>query len=190
MPLPPLMMQPGFPSAQGSQLQVPQITMQRPYSVGGLPTPVVTNTPPQQQRAMSMLSTEMANQWTQRNGNGNRTSLAPAPMMSGGLGPAPGYTPSITPSERSNVGMPLRYRPVSIAPIDETSKTGSRASTMSSATAIKALEKGPIPAPTVKAIKAPSDDDDDEEGWIEMRRKRERNRGLLRGKKDGLLGGG
>ena len=189
MPLPPLMMQPGFSSGQSSQLRVPQIAMQRPYSVGGPPTPVGTNTPPQQQRAMSMLSPDMANQWPPPNGNGHRASLAPTPIMSGGLGPAPGYTPSITPSERSNVGMPSRYRPVSIAPMEKTSKAGSRASTMSSATALKALEKGPIKAATVRAVKAPSDDDNDEEGWEEMRRKRDRSRGMLRGKKDGRGGG-
>jgi hypothetical protein len=37
-------------------------------------------------------------------------------LMSGGVGgggPGPGYTPSIAPSERSNIGLPGRYRPVS-----------------------------------------------------------------------------
>jgi hypothetical protein len=35
-----------------------------------------------------------------------------ASIMNGG-GPGPGYTPSIAPSERSNIGLPGRYRPVS-----------------------------------------------------------------------------
>ncbi|KAH7072864.1 hypothetical protein BKA63DRAFT_417043 [Paraphoma chrysanthemicola] len=34
------------------------------------------------------------------------------PPMSNYLGPGPGYTPSIAPSERSNVGLSARYRPV------------------------------------------------------------------------------
>jgi hypothetical protein len=34
------------------------------------------------------------------------------PPMSNYLGPGPGYTPSIAPSERSNIGLSARYRPV------------------------------------------------------------------------------
>ncbi|KAF2034769.1 hypothetical protein EK21DRAFT_56091 [Setomelanomma holmii] len=40
--------------------------------------------------------------------NGNQQR----PPMSNYLGPGPGYTPSIAPSERSNVGLSARYRPV------------------------------------------------------------------------------
>jgi hypothetical protein len=35
-----------------------------------------------------------------------------APPMSNYMGPGPGYTPSIAPSERSNIGLSARYRPV------------------------------------------------------------------------------
>ena len=34
------------------------------------------------------------------------------PPMSNYMGPGPGYTPSIAPSERSNIGLSARYRPV------------------------------------------------------------------------------
>lgn len=36
----------------------------------------------------------------------------PQPPMSNFMGPGPGYTPSIAPSERSNIGLSARYRPV------------------------------------------------------------------------------
>lgn len=41
--------------------------------------------------------------------NGNQRPQQP---MSNFMGPGPGYTPSIAPSERSNVGLSARYRPV------------------------------------------------------------------------------
>lgn len=65
------------------------------------------------QRTLSMLDPSMSSR--------NRQSFA-SQLNLGGLagGPprvqAPGYTPSIAPSERSNVGKSARYRPVSTAP--------------------------------------------------------------------------
>jgi hypothetical protein len=53
-----------------------------------------------------------------------------ASIMNGG-GPGPGYTPSIAPSERSNIGLPGRYRPVSSMNIqDPGAVNSSRASVM------------------------------------------------------------
>ncbi|MCJ1478006.1 hypothetical protein MMC13_006681 [Lambiella insularis] len=171
---PPSMAPNGFLSPPGSQLQ-----MQRPYSVGVQSAP---NTPmmpqQQQQRTMSMLSPAMAGQWAQP---GNRQSAAPSlmpSMMSGALAPAQGYTPSIAPSERSNVGQPSRYRPVSIAPVDEAPMKSSRASTMSSATALNGVKQT-----TVRAAKGAGSDDDDEQGWEEMRRQKEQKKGAWKGKK-------
>ncbi|KAL9127001.1 MAG: hypothetical protein Q9217_004036 [Psora testacea] len=126
----------------------------------------------------------------------NRQSLAPS-MMSGALGggPGPGYTPSIAPSERSNVGMPSRYRPVSIAPADERHpRAQSRSSTFTSGTLHPPvngrdsrlsksgdrrsnLSLRPLSQPPPK--KAGSDDDD-EEGWEEMKRKREKKKSMWR----------
>lgn len=53
--------------------------------------------PNQQDRAMSFMS-----------GNGNQQQRP----MSTFMGPSGGYTPSIAPSERSNIGLSARYRPV------------------------------------------------------------------------------
>jgi len=181
------MKQPGFMSPPGGGLQVPQIQMQRPISMGGQPPQFGQPSPQQQQRAMSMLNPDMASQWNQN--PGSRMSVAPSVMMSGAIGPGPGYIPSIAPSERSNVGQPSRYRPVSIAPADEAPRNKSRASTMSGATALKAWDTNgnrksgglEVPRQSVRAVTRESDDDDDE-GWEEMKRKREEKK-MLKGKK-------
>ena len=181
------MMQPGFMSPPGGSLQVPQIQMQRPISMDGQPPQLGHSSSQQQQRAMSMLNPDMVSQWNQK--PGSRMSVAPSFTMSGSVGPGPGYVPSIAPSERSNVGQPSRYRPVSIAPMDEAPRNKSRASTMSGATALKAWDINEnrksggleVPRQSVRAVKKGSDDDDDE-GWEEMKRKREEKK-TLKGKK-------
>lgn len=80
-----------------------------------------------------------------------------------------GYTPSIAPSERSNIGQPGRYRPVSHMPVDK-----NRTSTMSGALGgwTGAENKNPATVRVVAKARSVSDDEDDE-GWEEMRRKRE-----------------
>lgn len=65
-------------------------------SVPGMPNGM----PNQQNRPMSFMST-----------NGNQQQQQQRPMSTF-LGPGPGYTPSIAPSERSNIGLSARYRPV------------------------------------------------------------------------------
>lgn len=174
MPFPPPMTQNSFLSPPGAQPQ-----MQRPFSVGAQSAPNTLMVPQQQQpRAMSMLSPAMAGQWAQP---GHRQSFAPSLMpsvMNGALAPPQGYSPSIAPSERSNVGQPSRYRPVSMAPVDEASERGSRASTMSSATALNGHKQA-----TVKAVKSAGSDDDDEQGWEEMRRRKEQKKGVWKGQK-------
>ncbi|TAQ88856.1 hypothetical protein B7494_g2820 [Chlorociboria aeruginascens] len=90
-----------------------------------------------------------------------------------------GYAPSIAPSERSNIGLPGRYRPVSQAlPVDK-----SRASSMSGA--LTGWENKNR-TPTVKAVRnsGTASDEDDEEGWEEMRKKKEKKKSLWRMKKD------
>lgn len=93
-----------------------------------------------------------------------------------------GYAPSIAPSERSNIGLPGRYRPVSHVPTAETTR---RASTMTGAlTAWDEPQKSsltPSPAPTAKS--GNQSDDDDEEGWAAMKEKREKNKSLWKSKK-------
>ena len=140
-----------------------------------------------QSRAMSMLSPDGQPQWARS----NRSSAAPSVLLGSrpqqpgiGLGTSQ-YAPSIAPSERSNVGQPSRYRPVSTMPPDDRK---SRASTMGSG-ALLAWEAG-LPggekdkaAATVRMVQRKGDDEDEEEGWEEMKRKREGKKRLWHGKK-------
>ena len=183
----PMMMQPQHPG-----MLAPPGQPQRPISAPGTPAG------PQQaqQRAMSMMGPATAPPW-QPQGN-SRMSQAPS-MMSGALGgTGPGYAPSLAPSERSNVGMPTRYRPVSVAPADEHGlRASSRASTFTAGTLQPAvsgansrlstsgdrqskLSLRPVAQPAPK--KAGSDDDDDE-GWEQMKQQREKKKSTWRLKK-------
>ena len=88
-----------------------------------------------------------------------------------------GYAPSIAPSERSNIGLPGRYRPVSHAPPVEPQR---RVSTMSGA--ISGWDQ-PAKTPTPPKSGSNSDDDDDESGWEAMKAKREKKKSLWKSKK-------
>ena len=140
-----------------------------------------------------------------------RGSYAPS-MMSGPLGggPGPGYPPSIAPSERSNIGMPSRYRPVSIAPSalgDEghlgPARPGSVVSTSVAAPPLRRPASRQLSVPhssrpvsrlsggsSSAATKKPppqQSDSDEEEGWEEMKAQREAKRRERLGKKQGSL---
>ncbi|VUC21690.1 unnamed protein product [Clonostachys rosea] len=114
------------------------------------------------------------------------------PAFGNGMGPGAGYSPSIAPSERSNIGLPGRYRPVSQAG----SLTGpnflhQRTQSMSGATALSsfATPDDSKVVPTVKLVSEAknsnnhSDDEDDEEGWAAMKAKREQKKSRWRLKK-------
>ncbi|KAB8337260.1 hypothetical protein FH972_021562 [Carpinus fangiana] len=105
--------------------------------------------------------------------------------------PAAGYAPSIAPSERTNIGQPSRYRPVSSAGVDT-----SRTSTMSQNT-IQALQSQGSRAPSrlgpgdgnrntiIRAVDRPkktshASDDEDEEGWAELKKKKEERKSRWR----------
>ncbi|XMA14205.1 hypothetical protein WAI453_006996 [Rhynchosporium graminicola] len=120
------------------------------------------------QRAMTMLDPN-AIPWMQ----GGGSMYSPSVLGHGG------YTPSIAPSERSNVGLPGRYRPVSQAP-PQAQDNKARASTMS------ALGWGNKNIPTIKTVNKTGNisDEDDEEGWEEMAKKRAKKKSLWRTKKD------
>ena len=113
--------------------------------------------------------------------------------MSGGVGPGPGYTPSIAPSERSNVGMPSRYRPVMTN--GEAAPNGGRSQSMTSSLTLQAFthQQGAqsVPPPdttqqaksTIRIVDKPKGtpkvsarpvaaDEDEDEGWAEMAKKR------------------
>lgn len=169
---------------------------QRPVSTGPRSAPgTPAGTQEKQQRAMSMMSPASAAGWQPHN---NHMNPAVPSMMSGALlgGPDPGYAASIAPSERSNVGMPSRYRPVSIAPADErVQRDASRTSTFTSGmlqpgvsarnSKLSTLSDGQSkpslrPLSRTPPAKSTASDDDDEEGWEEMKRKRERKKSMWR----------
>ncbi|KAF4971057.1 hypothetical protein FSARC_2005 [Fusarium sarcochroum] len=93
-----------------------------------------------------------------------------------------GYTPSIAPSERSNIGLPGRYRPVSQMPAPMLPDPHRRTSTMSGALGRWDEPKGKS---TINVISASGDgsDDDDEEGWEAMKAKRDKKRSMWKNKK-------
>ncbi|RAH69016.1 uncharacterized protein BO66DRAFT_325863 [Aspergillus aculeatinus CBS 121060] len=129
---------------------------------------------------------------------------APAlPYASGALRPGTpagqGYAPSIAPSERSNVGLASRYRPVSTMQPDPGAST--LHSTFNSCNdeneklsavvpAGLAMSNRPLsshnPTPThpKPSNSVAADDDDDDEGWAEMMKKREDKRNNWRMKKE------
>lgn len=114
-------------------------------------------------------------------------------------GPQQGYTPSIAPSERSNVGMPSRYRPVSTldanggAPVDSGIARSQTMTSMSFPNAHRTpsplgMTDGNAtkqPKTTIRMVDRPKNaprgssqlkalqvDEDDEEGWAEMAKRR------------------
>ncbi|EXJ81367.1 hypothetical protein A1O3_07658 [Capronia epimyces CBS 606.96] len=135
------------------------------------------------QRTMSTLNPGMA-PWN------SHPSFVPSININGG-----NYTPSIAPSERSNVGLASRYRPVSIAPEPDASSTR-RASTFTTSSsrpwsqadnAPRASMYGGKPSVNTVGRRSPlanQEDDDDEQGWAEMKMKKEKkqkNRALRKG---------
>jgi len=117
-------------------------------------------------RTMSMVQPSSAS-WVQLPQN---PGFAPSIRIQGG-----GYAPSIAPSERSNIGLPGRYRPVSHVPPPHPIGVGHlrKSSTMSAA----------IP-PNISVTKSGSaSDDDDEEGWEAMKAKRDKKKNLWKTKK-------
>ncbi|KAG6002141.1 hypothetical protein E4U21_003438 [Claviceps maximensis] len=98
-------------------------------------------------------------------------------------GPSGVYTPSIAPSERSNVGLPGRYRPVSQAGVPSSLGQHLRSNTISGDLSNWSDEKSKS---TAKNLSSPGEgsDDDDEQGWEAMNARREKKRSLWRGKRN------
>lgn len=178
-----------------ARTMVPPGNPQRPVSTGPRFAPgTPAGTQEKQQRAMSMMDPTSAAGWQPQ--YNNRNSVVPS-MMSGALGgPDPGYPASIAPSERSNVGMPSRYRPISIAPADEHAhRAASRTSTFTSGMLQPGVSSGNSrlstpgdrqgklslrPVSQTPPRKSTASDDEDEEGWEEMRKKREKKKSKWR----------
>lgn len=137
-------------------------------------------------------------QWQNNAANGRSSTMTGTDRPFGYAGsvydyslssPAPGYTHSIAPSERSNVGMPSRYRPVSIVEangrtqtmvsnMDTTRQHASRPSSLAvpralSKSTIRVVDKPKGMPKNPSARHSVEDDEDDEEGWAQLRAKRE-----------------
>jgi hypothetical protein len=155
-------------SGQGPPQQNGHMSQQ---SFGQMPAPGSPSLRPvsSHQRAMTMLDPNSA-PWLPQG------PLYTPSIRNSGVG----YAPSIAPSERSNIGLPGRYRPVSQAPLQDNK---SRASTMSGA--LQGWENKNVSS-TIKPVKTSGNvsDEDDEEGWEEMAKKREKKKSLWRTKKD------
>jgi hypothetical protein len=131
-------------------------------------------------RSMSMVQPSSSS-WVQTTpaNPGFAPSIAPSIHIQG-----VGYAPSIAPSERSNVGLPGRYRPVSnmpaatAAPADQMPRT----STMPGALAGWDKQQPKVTTTAIRKVGNASDDDD-EEGWAAMKEKREKKRSLWKNKK-------
>ncbi|KAJ2903176.1 hypothetical protein MKZ38_010308 [Zalerion maritima] len=93
------------------------------------------------------------------------------------------YAASIAPSERSNIGLPGRYRPVSHLPPPDPMQQQRRVSTMSGALGIPTPPPGASTSPKPSGRPSNEEDDDDEQGWEQMRAKRERRKTLWKSKK-------
>lgn len=136
-----------------------------------------------QMRTMSMVQPSSAS-WIQPPPTKPGGGYAPSIRIQG----AGGYAPSIAPSERSNIGLPGRYRPVSHAPPAAQPAPLPlpghlrKSSTMSGALQLQGK-------PTVSAVTqqpggsaSDEDDEDEEEGWAAMKAKRDKKKSMWRSK--------
>ncbi|KAI9683365.1 MAG: hypothetical protein M1829_005437 [Trizodia sp. TS-e1964] len=143
--------------------------MQRPYSFG--PNSAFNGSEPARSnpRTLSMLDPGPS-QWGQ----------FAAPMATQPNTPL-GYAASMAPSERSNVGMPSRYRPVSQMPV---SKANVRASTFTTNTMQWGGQVANPPETaanvTIRPVATPNAskvaEDDDDEAWESMKNQREQKK--------------
>ncbi|KAJ4165559.1 hypothetical protein LMH87_007187 [Akanthomyces muscarius] len=104
--------------------------------------------------------------------------------ISGGMG----YAPSIAPSERSNIGLPGRYRPVShvATPSPKLSQHSDSSNTVSGGLgAGLAISDANKSRSSLNVSRKASDgsDDDDESGWAAMKAKRDKKRSMWHRKK-------
>jgi hypothetical protein len=171
----------GQQSSSTPNLLAPPTQMQRPLSMPMKMAPTAG------QRTMSTLSPQTA-PW--------HRPPSFAPTMNGA--PGQGYAHSIAPSERSNVGLAPRYRPVSMAPLPSNPAISKRSSTFTTSSYQPwPTNDGEIgkhsPNSTIRALATPgagkkpaskaADDEDDDQGWAEMSRKRDKKKSTWKTKK-------
>lgn len=189
----------GMPGMQGNGMPMPMPGMPQMMNGSAPPTPPRHGSPqlrPQSAplqnlagpghlpRAMSTLTPSMSG-W-------NYSSPAVPQIHQTG---ASVYAPSIAPSERSNIGLASRYRPVSTATQEpESSNWAKRASTFTTSTFRpwaneNSQNHSKLATTTVRPIQH-ADDEDDEQGWAEMKARKEKKQKswkLRRGNTGGTL---
>ncbi|KIX00401.1 uncharacterized protein Z518_10540 [Rhinocladiella mackenziei CBS 650.93] len=151
----------------------PQFGQQNFPDQGPRPPSIPNASGPQPgQRTMSTLNPSMA-PWN------SNPSVVPSINVNGN------YAPSIAPSERSNIGLASRYRPVSTAP-EPDNISPRRASTFTSSSFRPWSQTDNTPRVPMHAMKpsvntigrrsplANQDDEDDEQGWAEMKLKKDK----------------
>ncbi|KAF8544803.1 hypothetical protein BDD12DRAFT_872536 [Trichophaea hybrida] len=180
-------------SQQQLMSQMSMMEQQRPTSVMSMnPQMSGLGAPQQNQRAMSLVDSQFP-QVQPNIRNAYAPSIAPSQQLrspaavgnvNAFLGPQ-GYTPSIAPSERSTVGQPSRYRPVTY---QTGTSTGARTSTLTSGSAGHDWnKKSPGPSHLKNST---TESDDDESGWEELNKKRkEKADGWKKKKETGGLKG-
>lgn len=153
------------------------------------PMSMASQAPPNQGRSMTMMGPPPT--WGQQPQQGARPGSSfqqYAPSVHNlQAGPGAGYTPSIAPSERSNIGMPSRYRPVSTMNGDGAMMSGGRSQSMTSSLTLQAFTNPqqsedqsrntirvidkPKGAPRIVS-RAVEPEEDEDQGWSEMAKKR------------------
>ena len=100
------------------------------------------------------------------------SSQRPFSTFGGGMGrgPGPGYTPSIAPSERSNIGLSARYRPVT----NHSDAVSNGTSMTLQATSGGANKPGVIKGILKKSPQISVEEKDDEEDWGSMAARKSR----------------
>ncbi|KAL3451317.1 hypothetical protein BJX65DRAFT_240093 [Aspergillus insuetus] len=190
---------PQLPPLGNPQLSFP-VNPSRPSSVpvanGAFP-----NAPPGyggNQRTMSMLDPNVSSRL-----NSPAMPFASGANRPGTPGGGGGYAPSLAPSERSNVGLAPRYRPVSTVPVEAESTNflplnkpwndeNRRMSTLSPSNAnppnstIRPVSSysRTLTAPSKLGSHVQVEEEDDDEGWAEMMKKREKKRSNWKVKKE------
>lgn len=154
-----------FPSNMGD----PRMSMAFPNQMGppahdprmSMAAPNLLNVPSGQRPTSIMpVGTQQLQQPPRPFSTPNGGSMAPPPPLNG-------YTPSIAPSERSNIGLSARYRPVA---------THSDAKSSSSMTlqASAGVGQNPVMVKGILKNKSPVVQEDDDDGWGKMAARKSR----------------
>ncbi|KAI0012161.1 hypothetical protein F4779DRAFT_626094 [Xylariaceae sp. FL0662B] len=154
--------------SMGSLASMPRSSFLGDPMADGRPNSMYLDLPGDAQMRTKSMVQPSSTPWIQQP---NQGSYVPSIQVQGA-----GYTPSIAPSERSNVGLPGRYRPVSSANLGQPGRTSTMSSAMPSAHSKLQAEL------RVSQVNK-EEDDDDEQGWEAMKAKREKKKSSWRSKK-------